>query len=95
MKIRELILATVAAVALGAAPVGVLAQQTPQSGDSGSGFWNGLPIGSEVIIGGLVFVVTAVGLVLLDDDDGTDEVIPPPPPPPPPPASSSPSSSST
>ncbi len=83
MKLRNLLMATVAAVALGAVPVGALAQETPQAGGSESGFWAGLPIGSNVMIGGLIFVVTATGLVLLDDDD---DPVPPAPTPTPPPA---------
>lgn len=69
MKMAKTLFAAVAAVALLGAPV--VAQEAPSAGQSGGQIasWASMPIGSYVMIGGLIFVVTIAGLVLLDDDD--------------------------
>lgn len=58
-----------AVAALASSPV--LAQEVPAAGSSGGSvaIWSTLPIGTQVMIGGILFVVVAGGLALADDDD--------------------------
>lgn len=69
MKTVKTLFASMALAALVATPV--LAQESPSAGASGgkTATWASMPVGSYVMIGGFIFVVTASGLVLLDDDD--------------------------
>lgn len=66
------------------------AQNTPPAGTAGEPlrFWEGYPLGTYVIVGGLVFVVGYGGLTLLDGDDDSPTTPTPTPP-------ASPSTSST
>lgn len=72
----------------------VAAQETPAAGTGGPCIWCGLPIGSNVMIGGVMFVVLAAGLALADDDDEVI-VIPTPTPTPTPTPSTTTSSTTT
>lgn len=81
MKLRRILLASVAATILASAPV--LAQDEPAAGTSGGGTFASMPIGSHVMFAGLIFVVTVGGLVLLDDDENEGSSPTPTPAPPP------------
>ena len=84
MNIKKSLLASVAAVMIAASPALAQSNEVLVPGNSGGATWASMPIGSHVMIGGFIFVVTAGGLVLLDDDDNNNNNTPPPPPPPPP-----------
>lgn len=74
--LKKLILAGVIAV-MASSPV--LAQNAPPAGaGGGTCAWCGLTVGSNVIIGGVMFVVLAAGLALADGDGSI--VIPTPAP---------------
>lgn len=76
MKMVKTLLAGVAAAMLVAAPV--LAQTPSAGGAAGkTATYASMPIGSYVMIGGFIFVVTASGLVLLDDEDNPVVTTPP------------------
>lgn len=68
MKMVKTLLAGVAAAMLATTPV---LAETPSAGTGGgqAATWASMPVGSYVMIGGFIFVVTASGLVLLDDED--------------------------
>ncbi len=68
MRYSKLIITSLAA---GLAMVGpAQAQETPSAGTvSGAETWGSMPVGSYIMIGGFIFIVTAGGLTLLDDDD--------------------------
>lgn len=81
--LKKLFLASIVAV-MASSPV--LAQNAPSPGPGGGTcVWCGLTVGSNVLIGGVMFVVLAGGLALADGDDTI--VIPTPAPTPAPPAS--------
>ena len=74
-----------AAVVCGMVSSPVLAEgEVPAAGSSkGSiAIWQTLPIGTQVMYGGTLFVVVAGGLALADDDDGKIVISPTPNPPP-------------
>lgn len=83
MNIMKNLLVAAASVMIATAPV--VAQETPASGTPavGGATWAAMPVGSHILIGGLIFVVTVTGLVLLDDDDNKSGGGSTPPPPPP------------
>lgn len=77
--LKKLFLASIVAVMVGSP---VLAQNAPPAGPGGGTcVWCGLTVGSNVLIGGVMFVVLAGGLALADGDDTI--VIPTPTPAPP------------
>lgn len=81
--LKKLFLASIVAVMVSSP---VLAQNAPPAGlGGGTCVWCGLTIGSNVLIGGVMFVVLVGGLALADGDDTI--VIPTPAPTPAPPAS--------
>ena len=67
----------VAATSIMLAVTPAMAQNNPAPGGSGAtGTFGGMAIGSYVMIGGVLFVVTAAGLVLYDGD-GSSTPMPP------------------
>lgn len=71
MKIRSFLIASMTVIGLTTAPFAAVAEEetVPQAGEPASASWMSLPVGSYVMVGASIFVVTATGLVLLDDDD--------------------------
>ena len=57
----------------------VIAQESPSAGTAGgkNATWATMPVGSHVMIGGIIFVITAAGLVLLDDEGNPVSTSPP------------------
>ena len=72
----------VAAVVAAMASSPALADGVPSAGFGGGQLaaWQALPIGTQVVIGGILFVVVAGGLALADDDDKKKVIIPTPTP---------------
>lgn len=77
MKMAKTLLASVAAAMIVTAPV--IAQESPSAGAAGGqvATWASMPVGSYVMIGGFIFIVTAAGLVLLDDEGNPVSTSPP------------------
>lgn len=76
----------VAAVMTAMVSLPVAAQNVPSAGGGIGGFtewWAALPVGTQVIIGGILFIVTVDGLILSDDDSKKPTPTPTPTPPPP------------
>ena len=75
----------VGAVVAALASSSALAEDVPTAGFGGGNLaaWQSLPIGSQVMIGGILFVVVAGGLALADDDDKKKTPTPAPTPAPP------------
>lgn len=72
MKLRNIILSGLASFALVAAPVAALANDAgplEAGGPAAQGDAGLVGLGSIVEVGGVLFVLTVAGLVLLDDDD--------------------------
>lgn len=77
--LKKMFLASIVAVMVSSP---VLAQNAPPAGQGGGTcVWCGLTVGSNILIGGVMFVVLAAGLALADGDDTI--VIPTPVPTPP------------
>lgn len=85
MKIVGKITAGVIAAMLIAGSASAQNTPTPGGSDSGTETFLGMPVGSHVMIGGVLFLVVVGGLILADDDD--DNTVTPTPTPAPPPAS--------
>lgn len=64
--------------------VPVAAQGIPTAGPSGDPlrFWQGYSVGTYVMVGGVLFLVTLGGLVLADGDEKSKSPTPAPTPPP-------------
>lgn len=68
MLIKRAVVCLVA-VMLSAAPAAAQNHLPAGSGAGGLNFWEGYSIGTYIIVGGLVFVVTIGGLQLVSGDD--------------------------
>ncbi len=79
MSMKRVLVSVVAAM-LVSAPVA--AQSAPSAGYSGEPlrFWQGYSVGTYVMVGGVIFLVTVGGLVLAGDDDETKKPSPTPTP---------------
>lgn len=81
-KVASAILAIMLAAAAGVAPAA--AQDYLPAGPAGDPlkFWEGYSVGTYVIVGGFVFVVTLGGLQLIGGDDNSKpkpgDIVPPP-----------------
>ena len=73
--------ASMIAILLAAAPAA--AQSVPAAGYSGDPlrFWQGYSVGTYVLVGGALFLVTLGGLVLASDDSKAKTTAPTPAPP--------------
>ena len=78
VKVMKTFTASLVAAMLVAAPV--VAQESPSAGPGGDATWASMPVGSYVMIGGFIFLVTIGGLVLADDDDKAKTPTPTPTP---------------
>lgn len=80
VNVMKTLTASVVAAMLVAGPV--VAQESPSAGPSGgdTATWASMPVGSYVMIGGFIFLVTITGLVLADDDDKAKTPTPTPTP---------------
>lgn len=83
MMLMKKVVVSVLAAMLVSAPVA--AQNAPAAGYSGEPlrFWQGYSVGTYVMVGGVIFLVTVGGLVLAGDDGKTKKSSPTPTPGPP------------